>query len=192
VISSGGASGGGGKSRLLRWCARVGVRLVVEARWGVGNGHGSMTCTCVCGRGEIIGYMAVSEVQSVTRFFDGEMYWGSGVLRLVCALTRFVDRFYDGGVYKGGSGLRLPECVVDQFCESASLLRDMSLWRFQSCVGLCVSSSVSVGNAIGVGRLRQRCILSSKSCGLSSVSQLWIQVLCVCVGVIHVRCFWRV
>ena len=128
----------------------------------------------------VVGVVAVSEVRSVARFLEGGMYWGSGFLRLGCALTRFVDRFFDGGVYRGGSGLRLPECVVDQFFQSASLLRDMSLWRFQSCVGLCVSSSVSVGNAVGVGRLRPRCILSSKSCGLSSVSHLWIQILCVC------------
>jgi hypothetical protein len=71
--------------------------------------------------------MAVSEVWSVARFFDGGMYWGSGFLRLICALARFVDLFFDGGVYRGGSGLRLPVCVVDQFFQSASLLRDMSL-----------------------------------------------------------------
>ena len=107
------------------------------------------------------------------------MYWGSGLLRFGSALTRFVVRFFDGGVYRGGSGLRLPECVVDQFFQSASLLRDMSLWRFQSCVGLCVSSSVSVGNAADVCRFRPRCILSSKSWGLSSVSHLFTQILCV-------------
>ena len=73
------------------------------------------------------GAVSVSGVRCVARFLEGGMYWGSGLLRFGSALTRFVVRFFDGGVYRGGSGLRLPECVVDQFFQSTSLLRDMSL-----------------------------------------------------------------
>ena len=75
----------------------------------------------------VVVVVAVSEVRGVARFLDGGMYWGSGLLRLGSASIRFVDRFFDGGVYRGGSGLRLPECVVDQFFQSTSLLSDMSL-----------------------------------------------------------------
>ena len=81
-----------------------------------------------CGSGlRVEGAVAVSCVRRVARFLEGGMYWGSGLLRFGCAFTRFVVRFFDGGVYRGGRGLRLPECVVDQFFQSTSLLRDMSL-----------------------------------------------------------------
>ena len=74
----------------------------------------------------VVGVVTVSGVRSVARFLEGGMYWGSGLLRFGCAFTRFVVRFFYGGVNRGGSGLRLPECVVDQFFQSTSLLRDIS------------------------------------------------------------------
>jgi hypothetical protein len=89
--------------------AAVTVPPFVLLPWGAEEG-------CTCGGG----YGSVSSVECGA-FLGWRMYWGSGFLRLVCALARFVDRFLDGGVYRGGSGFRLPMCVVDQFFQSASL-----------------------------------------------------------------------